>query len=270
MLTFRHIRLSDMQPVTKRRLKEFYEEEARRLSHQEMMYLKGKKHDLWWHRKRLYYILSFLSEIFEKNQITTFVDVGCAEGFYVRHIASAYGGAFCIGADVSRTYIRKARAKEKSLNVAYIVCDVEGLPFRDDSIDVLLCSEVLEHVYNYRGSLAELFRVGKCLVLSFPGHSYLYQAVRRIKPIKRLVDNLLSDTGHISEVRVSDIQEFLKGNYMSFKIKIGGALPLPLFKILPSVRLVDVIDSVLCKVFECFGAIDPVTIHVIKIVKGQS
>lgn len=262
-----------MQHVSKKRLKKFYEEEAKHLSHQEVMYLKGNKHELWWHRKRLYYIVSFLSEIFKKNQIMTFAEIGCAEGFYVKHIASIHNGTFCIGADIARAYINKARRNGKALNTEYIVCDVENLPFEDSSIDVVLCSEVLEHVYNYRDSLAELYRVGKkYLVISFPGHSYLYKAVSKIKPVKKLADSLVRapDVGHVSEVKVNDVQEFLKGKCKSLKIKIGGTLPLPLIKIIPSVRLVDVIDNMICKILEHLGAVDYATIHVIEIVKNEN
>lgn len=262
-----------MQRVNKKRLKRFYEEEAKRLSHQEIMYLKGNKHELWWHRKRLYYIVSLLSGIFKKNQITTFADIGCAEGFYVKYIASIHNGTFCIGADVACTYIKKAKKNGETLNTEYIVCDVENLPLNDNSIDVVLCSELLEHVYNYRGSLAELRRVGKkYLVLSFPGRSYLYKTLSKIKPVKKLADNLYreSDVGHVSEVKVSDVQEFLKGKCKCLKIKIGGALPLQLFGIIPSVRLVDVIDNMICKGLEHFGAVDYATIHVIEIVKDEN
>ncbi|PIU59740.1 hypothetical protein COS86_02635 [Candidatus Bathyarchaeota archaeon CG07_land_8_20_14_0_80_47_9] len=70
--------------MNKRDLRRFYEEEAKRMSHQEVMYPRGNKHELWWHRKRLGFIFTFLSEIFEESRIMTFLDVGCAEGFYVK------------------------------------------------------------------------------------------------------------------------------------------------------------------------------------------
>lgn len=258
-----------MQRVSKKCLKKFYEREAEHLSHQKIMYLKGDKYELWWHRKRLYYIISFLSEIFKKTQIVAFVDIGCAEGFYVKNVASLHDRTFCIGIDIARAYIKKARSNYNALNTDYIVCDVENLPFKDNSIDVVLCSEVLEHVYNYRSSLAELSRVGrKYLVISFPGHSYLYRLISKLKPIKKLADNLLPNVGHVSEIKVVDIQEALKGQCKSLKIDISGALPLLLFKIIPSIGVVGAIDSLFCKVLRYFGAVDHATIHVIKIVKG--
>jgi len=260
-----------MQRGDKRRLKEFYENEAERLSHQKMMYLKAEKHELWWHRKRLYYVISYLSEIFGEGQMKTFVDVGCAEGFYVKYVASSHSETFCIGADVARAYVKKAKTNVNALNSDYVVCDVERLPFRNSGIDAVLCSEVLEHVHNYLGSLSELNRVvKKYLVLSFPGHSYLYQIMSRIRIAKNFADSLVPDVGHVSEVQVSKVREFLKGKYESLKIRIGGSLPIMVFKIVPSIRLVDIIDDLICKVLEYFDAIDYATIHVMEIMKGES
>jgi 2-polyprenyl-3-methyl-5-hydroxy-6-metoxy-1,4-benzoquinol methylase len=254
--------------VKKRDQKRFYEEEAKRMSHQEVMYLKGNKHELWWHRKRLVFIFSFLSEIFEESRIMTFLDVGCAEGFYLKHAASAHGEALCIGVDIARTYVEKAKKCGKTLNTEYVVCDVENLPFKDGSIDVVLCSEVLEHVHNYRGALAELFTVAKkYLVISFPGHSYLYRVMDRIVPMKKIASKLLADVGHVSEVTIKDVQTLLRDECRYMKIEIGGALPLQLFEMIPSVGAVDALDNILCKALEYFGAIDDATIHVLEIVK---
>lgn len=257
--------------IDKKKLKKFYEEEAKQLTHQETMYVRGDKHKLWWHRKRLYYIFSFLSEIIKVNDITTFADIGCAEGFYVKCIASFHSEIFCVGADIARTYIKKAKAKmnNSTLNCDYIVCDIENLPIKSGSIDVVLCSEVLEHVYNYHGALDELYRVGKkYLVISFPGHSYLYKVFCRIKPIKRLVDNLVPNVGHISDVKVSDVQAFLESKCATWKIKIAGVLPLRLYTLIPWVRIVETIDTMLCKILERFGAVKYVTIHVMEIMKN--
>lgn len=259
-----------MQYMSKKRLKEFYEEEARRLAHQELMYLKGDKYQLWWHRKRFYSVASFLSEIFEKNRITTFADIGCAEGLYVKYMASIHNEVFCIGADLARTYVEKAKRDSKKINSDYIVCDIANLPLKDNSIDVVLCSEVLEHVYDYHKSLAELGRVGKeYLLISFPGHSYIYKIISKLKFLKRIADNLMPNVGHISEVKVGDVQTLLKGKFKTMRIRIGGVLPLMLYRTIPSVRLVEAIDNLLCKALEHFGAVNYVTIHVMELSKKK-
>ena len=254
--------------VNKKRSGTSRQDEVGYLSLQEGMYKKGNKHERWWHWKRLRYIMSFLSEIFEKNQIMTFADIGCAEGLYVKYVSSIRNETFCIGVDIARTCLEKAKGNGKMVNTEYVMCDVRNLPFKDNSIDLLLCSEVLEHIRNYHKSLAELFRVAKkYLVISFPGHSYIYEVISKIKPLKNIADNLVLDVGHISNVEVSDLQEFLKGNRECLKIKIGAALPLMLFEIVPSVKLVNAIDDVICKVLENLGAVDYATIHVVEVTR---
>lgn len=42
-----------------------------------------------------------------------------------------------------------------------ILADAAALPFRENSFDVIVCSEVLEHVYDYRSLLEESLRVLK-------------------------------------------------------------------------------------------------------------
>ncbi|MGC8939235.1 MAG: class I SAM-dependent methyltransferase [Candidatus Bathyarchaeia archaeon] len=230
------------------------------------MYFKGSKHELWWHRKRLHYIISFLSEIFGQSSVATFVDVGCAEGYYVKIIAEAQKETFCVGADIARTYVEKAKKNCNLLNTDYVVCDVENLPFKTESIGVVLCSEVLEHVFNYQSAIFELFRIcRKYFVASFPGHTCLYQFTRRIKPLKRFSEKMATDVGHVSEVKIEDLQSV--GKYASFQMKIGGSLPLQLVKLIPSIRLTEVIDEIFCRVLVRLNMLEYVTIHVVKVTK---
>ncbi|MEM3577688.1 MAG: class I SAM-dependent methyltransferase [Candidatus Bathyarchaeia archaeon] len=257
-----------MVEKVKGNLKLFYEEEARRLSsHQDFMYLKGNKYELWWHRKRLRYILSFLSEIFGQDSVMTFVDVGCAEGYYVKIVAKMQKETFCVGADIARTYVEKAKKNCNLSNVDYVVCDVENSPFKTESIDIVLCSEVLEHVFNYKSAIFELFRIsGKHLVVSFPGHTFVYKFIRKIKPLQRLSEKMAKDVGHISEVKIEDLREKV-GNYASFQIKIGGSLPLQLVRLIPSIKLVELIDELICGVLIRLNMVEYVTIHVVKVTR---
>jgi SAM-dependent methyltransferase len=233
-----------------------------------MMYFEADKHELWWHRKRLYYIISFLSEIFEKSEIATFADAGCAEGLYVKHIATAYRETFCIGGDVARAYVEKAKSNKESLRIEYIVCDIESLPFKDSSIDVVLCSEVLEHVPNYRQALRELHRVmNRHLIISIPGHTCLYKIISPLKPVRKFFESLVLEVGHISEVKVSEIQEIFHGAFRSIRTEIGGALPLQVLKAIPSIGLVEAIDNTLSALLKHLGIVDCATIHVLAIQK---
>ena len=102
---------------TKKSLRDFYEEEAKRFNHQELMYARGNKHEVWWHRKRLHYIFCFLAEMLRNPKVVTFADIGCAEGCYVNCVAFLRNDTFCIGADVAKTYIKRPKERPMSENL---------------------------------------------------------------------------------------------------------------------------------------------------------
>jgi SAM-dependent methyltransferase len=52
-----------------------------------------------------------------------------------------------------------------------IVADICALPFQDNFFDLVVCSEVLEHIQDHKTAISEIFRVlkpGKNLVVSVP------------------------------------------------------------------------------------------------------
>lgn len=56
--------------------------------------------------------------------------------------------------------------------------DITKLPFKDNSVDVIFCSEVLEHVPNYKKALKECSRVLKkngALILTVPTHMHYWK-----------------------------------------------------------------------------------------------
>jgi 2-polyprenyl-3-methyl-5-hydroxy-6-metoxy-1,4-benzoquinol methylase len=258
----------------KKNLRKFYEEEAKLMDHQELMYAKGPKHELWWHRKRLNYVIHSIEKTFGNPKIMTFADIGCAEGYYVKRVASLRDDVLCVGADISKNYIIKAKRKtcSKKPNIDFVLCDVSMLPFRKNIFDVILCSEVLEHVTDCNKALAELDNIAKkYLILSFPGHSLIYRFVTPIRAFKRLIDKIETSAGHISEVTMENLISVFKAHesITSLEIKLGGALPLQLYKIVPFIELVDAIDNLACKVVKHFNAHDLATIHVINASKSE-
>jgi SAM-dependent methyltransferase len=91
------------------------------------------------------------------------LDAGCGEG---RHCFGALErGARVVGLDLDRDALRRAagclrqRARELGSLGAMIHGDAFHLPFRDGTFDKVICSEVMEHVHDYRGAARELARV---------------------------------------------------------------------------------------------------------------
>lgn len=104
------------------------------------------------------------------------LDVGCGTG---RHACEIFRtlGADVVGIDLNMEDLRKAALTLYFMDGvnhgSWIIsrADATKLPFRDSSFDVVICSEVLEHIPGNREAIAELVRVlkpGKNLVVSVP------------------------------------------------------------------------------------------------------
>ena len=107
------------------------------------------------------------------------LDIGCGSG---RHTGAAYRlkKVIAVGADLKFEDLTEAAERLKlhdrlgehgggiwGLATADVVC----LPFRDDWFDLVICSEVLEHVEDYLQAIREIVRVlkpGCNLVISVP------------------------------------------------------------------------------------------------------
>lgn len=107
------------------------------------------------------------------------LDIGCGEG---RHTCAAYRlkGVTVVGADLNFNSLVSAREKlcfhdqlgeHGGGRWGLSVTDITRLPFADATFDLVICSEVLEHIPADRAAMAELLRVlkpGKDLVVSVP------------------------------------------------------------------------------------------------------
>lgn len=101
------------------------------------------------------------------------LDLGCGEG---RHALTAHFDAdvHAFGVDLSMDDLKTTVEKYEPLaeyandeaGFGLSCADALSLPFADDTFDKVICSEVLEHIEDWRGVLAEIERVLK------PGGSF--------------------------------------------------------------------------------------------------
>ena len=107
------------------------------------------------------------------------LDIGCGSG---RHTCAAYGfkQTVTIGTDLSHTALVEARDRlrfhdqlgENGGGIwGLTMADASALPFKDDFFDLVICSEVLEHIPEDQDAANEIIRVlkkGHNLVVSVP------------------------------------------------------------------------------------------------------
>jgi ubiquinone/menaquinone biosynthesis C-methylase UbiE len=99
------------------------------------------------------------------------LDAGCGEGFSLDRLRKAGLGKDLIGIDFSKKAI--AIGQKLFPDLAIKEGDIYGLDFKDNSFDLVLCTEVLEHLEDPQRALKELIRVSKkYLLLSVPNEPF--------------------------------------------------------------------------------------------------
>ncbi|HEV2723386.1 MAG TPA: methyltransferase domain-containing protein, partial [Thermoleophilaceae bacterium] len=98
------------------------------------------------------------------------LDAGCGVGWGSLLLAEADPDSL-VAVDISPVAIEAARERAGAAAVDFKVGDLEDLPLDDDSVDVVVCYEAIEHVYRPAVALDELRRVlrpGGILLISSP------------------------------------------------------------------------------------------------------
>jgi 2-polyprenyl-3-methyl-5-hydroxy-6-metoxy-1,4-benzoquinol methylase len=84
------------------------------------------------------------------------LDAGCGVG-YGTALLKAAGAREAIGVDVAADAVAAAKASHG--DAQFVAADVHALPFPDDSFDVVVCFEVIEHVDGQGAVIDEFARV---------------------------------------------------------------------------------------------------------------
>lgn len=101
----------------------------------------------------------------------TILDAGCGEGFTMSLLQDEGIRATMTGIDFSDEAIAIARTTTSDLAISK--ASIYELPFKKSSFDLVICSEVLEHLENPDTAIAEIRRVSKKYILvSVPNEPY--------------------------------------------------------------------------------------------------
>lgn len=178
-------------------------------------------------------IQRFLIENFYSSLITlakplsaqTILDAGCGEGFTMNKLTKFGIGKKVEGVEYSKEAI--LLGKKLFPNLTFKEGSAYELPYKDNSFDLVVCTEVLEHLSEPAKVLKEILRTSKKNVLiSVPNEPFFMLGnLMRGKNLSRFGN----DPGHINHWTTISFLNFLKRNGLKIK-KIK--LPFPWILIL--------------------------------------
>lgn len=112
--------------------------------------------------------ISLVENIFTAISKTTnqIIDIGCGDGYLLYYLNKKLNCQF-LGFDLSK--LRLQRLKKTLPVVKCIEGDITKNKFEDNEFETVLCSEVLEHVPDFKKALSELIRITKKeLIITIP------------------------------------------------------------------------------------------------------
>lgn len=122
------------------------------------------------HNERLNKII----ELIPKKEGAKILDAGCGEGHLLEMISKKVNQKNVnqknlYGADITKIALEKA--KERVTHANFSLQDLSNLDYKDEFFEVVICTEVIEHIPEYKKVINELKRVlkkGGYLIMTFP------------------------------------------------------------------------------------------------------
>lgn len=118
------------------------------------------------------------------------IDIGCQTGYLSKYLAENFNGTV-IGVDLSRIDLSRAklfaklRGKSKA-DVDFIMAEIGHLPFKAESLDLIVCASVLEHIADIHMAITQMDNVLKLngsLLAGYPiEHDIFISMIKLISP----------------------------------------------------------------------------------------
>ena len=108
-------------------------------------------------------ILDLIGTLLEKEDLSSLLDAGCGEGIVANMISEKYPMLKVTGIDGAKEAVKYANSKYSNIEV--LEDNIYDLSLDDNSFDIVICSEVIEHLNEYPIAIKELLRVAKSKII---------------------------------------------------------------------------------------------------------
>lgn len=173
---------------------------------QETLYTSKNPTRRWLHVSRRAWITAALRRLTPRDTERA-LEVGPGSGIYLPVLAEL--ADHVVATDVEDAYLsRLGPIVDEHPNVELLLDDITRSTLPSDSVDVLLCTEVIEHIRDSSAALAEMHRLlkpGGALVLSTPQRYSPLELTAKvaflpgvIELVRRVYGEPVIETGHIN------------------------------------------------------------------------
>ena len=181
--------------------------------------------DAFWHKIR--YVL--VNDLIVKSYPRNLLDIGCGKGI-IEYLLPE--NIFCLGCDVVEEAIESARLlNQHKKNRQFLVCDIEKALPSYEKFDVIVISEVLEHLSDDEKALKKMRNLLEdegILIITVPNSERIVNQLSGLlgKPI-------CQEKSHLREYTVPEITALLNRCRFKTQTAKGICLQLPKEKYMP-------------------------------------
>ena len=208
---------------------------AELLALQEALYASKNPTRRWLHVTRRDWVVEAIRRFSDESGRA--LEVGPGSGVYLPELAAT--GGQVIAADIEEAYLEQARALAESEPRLSVVCDdITATQLPDGSYQLVLCTEVIEHIADSEAALAGLARLVSddgVLILTTPQKFSPLELCARIaflpgiiQLVKLIYREPVIPTGHINLLTASELLRQIAANdlVVESSFKCGFYLPL--------------------------------------------
>jgi SAM-dependent methyltransferase len=116
-----------------------------------------------------------------KGPAPVVLEVGCSSGFFLEEVRRALPHALVVGADYVRGPLEQLAARRRDLPLLQF--DLTSCPLPDESVDVVVLLNVLEHIGDDEAAVREVARIlrpGGAVVIEVPAGPHLYDVYDKV------------------------------------------------------------------------------------------
>ena len=201
----------------------------------------------WLHTTRKSWINAAIEQYSTRSG--TALEIGPGSGIYLPSLARHSNQVFAV--DIETVYLEQAKEATRTLdNIEFRLDDITQSALADNSFDLILCTEVIEHIADSAAALREIRRIlkpGGIAIISTPQKFSPLELTARIaflpgiiRIIRMIYDEPVLETGHINLLTETSAREQIgaaqlqiirydkSGVYLPFIAEFTGKLGLKL------------------------------------------